>query len=41
MNLGKLDINETAASLPVITYEGCLSMFNELSHIAVLTQTSL
>ena len=33
MNLGKLEINETATSLPVIPYEECLSTFKELSHI--------
>jgi len=37
MNLGKLEINETATSLPVIPHEECLSTFKELSHIAILT----
>jgi len=32
MNLGKLEINETATSLPVILYEECLNTFKELSH---------
>jgi hypothetical protein len=41
MHLGKLEINETETSLPVIPYEECLSVFKELSHIAILTQTSL